>query len=398
MKGSVYKRGATWTAHIEFQDNTGKRRQRKRGGFRTEKLADLEVRKMLRAVDLGIAAAPDRITFGQYLKEWIDHREAMGSLERTTLDSYREKIRNYLEPMAGEIALQQLSAMDLDRTYRQMAERGLSARTIRYTHSIARKALSDAERLGVIEVNPAARANPPSSRSAQAPKFRVWSLEELATFLAYVEGKPYGVALAFAARTGVRRGEVCGLRWADLELSGDNPSATIRSNVVEVRGGGLDVKAPKSHRARAVSLDRTIVEQLRRHRVEQAEWRLAVGAGWRDLDLVFSQADGSYLRPDVLTRAFRRHAEGAELPIIRLHDLRHGHATELVEGGTDPATVSSRLGHATTQFTLDVYVKPSQDRQAAAVRSLADRLDAAISLPGPYQAPSGALVQVHRTW
>ena len=110
MKGSVYKRGATWTAHIEFQDNTGKRRQRKRGGFRTEKLADLEVRKMLRAVDLGIAAAPDRITFGQYLKEWIDHREAMGSLERTTLDSYREKIRNYLEPMAGEIALQQLNS------------------------------------------------------------------------------------------------------------------------------------------------------------------------------------------------------------------------------------------------------------------------------------------------
>ena len=196
MKGSVYKRGATWTAHIEFQDNTGKRRQRKRGGFRTEKLADLEVRRMLRAVDLGIAAAPDRITFGQYLKEWIDHREAMGSLERTTLDSLpREDPQLPRADGGGDRAPAAQRDGSSIGTYRADGRtRSRLLERFRYTHSIARKALSDAERLGVIEVNPAARANPPSSRSAQAPKFRVWNLEELATFLAYVEGKPYGVA------------------------------------------------------------------------------------------------------------------------------------------------------------------------------------------------------------
>lgn len=217
----------------------------------------------------------------------------------------------------------------------------------------------------------------------------VWNLEDSPRSPPTGRASPTGSLSRSQRVPGSGAVRVCGLRSADLELSGDNPSATIRSNVVEVRGGGLDVKAAKSHRARAFSLDRTIVGQLRCHRVEQAEWRLTVGAGWRDLDLVFSQADGSYLRPDVLTRAFRRHAERAELPIIRLHDLRHGHATELVEGGTDPTTVSSRLGHATTQFTLDVYVKPSQDRQAAAVRSLADRLDAAFPYQGPLPSPLG---------
>ena len=373
-RGSVYRRGSTWTAHVEYRDPSGERRQRKAGGHKTRAEAEEEVRRLLRSVDLGTAVSPDRITFAQYLHEWIDHREAMGALQRTTLDSYREKIRNYLEPLAGDVALQRLRALDLDRVYRTMASRDLSARTIRYTHSIARKALADAERQGLIETNPATRANPPTARAAKAPRFRVWTLAELAAFLDHVEGQAYGEALAFAALTGARRGEVCGLRWADVDL--EQRVATIRHNVVELQGGGVEVKAPKSHRERVVYFDPALVELLRRHRVAQAEWRLVVGEGWRDLDLVFPNPDGTHLRPDVLTRAFARHVKAAGLPAIRLHDLRHGHATALVESGADPATVSSRLGHATTQFTLDVYVKPSEARQAQAVDGLAALLTA----------------------
>jgi integrase len=218
----------------------------------------------------------------------------------------------------------------------------------------------------------ARRANPPTSRAARAPQFAVWSDAELARFLAHVEELPHGLALRFSALTGARRGEVCGLRWDDLNL--DAGTATIHDNVIELNGGGIHVDTPKNHRERSVALDADLVTRLRRHRAQQAEWRLLVGSGWRDRHLVFCAPDGDYLRPDVLSRRFRSYAEAAGLPPVRLHDLRHGHGTGLVEAGYDAKVVSTRLGHATTQFTLDVYVKPSAARQAEAAQAWADRI------------------------
>jgi integrase len=368
---SFYKRGATWTAHVQYRTPEGKRVQRKIGGFRTKEDARKEANRLERSADLGVAVAPDRITVGQYLEEWLAHREAMGDLKRSTLQSYRNKVRLYLEPALGPIRVQKLTALDLDRTYRAMANRGLSPRSIRYAHSIIHKALHDAERQGVVEHNVARRANPPSSKAARAPQFEVWSNAELARFLAHTDELPHGLALRFAALTGARRGEVCGLRWDDVDLEAG--VATIRHNVLELDGGGVYDDTPKNHRERAVALDDGLVAHLRRHRAQQAEWRLAVGQGWRDRGLVFCAPDGDYLRPDVLSRRFRSYAVEAGLPPVRLHDLRHGHGTGLVEAGYDPKTVSSS-GHATTQFTLDVYVKPSPERQAEAAQAFADRI------------------------
>ena len=370
MRGSTYRRGSGWTAHVEYVDTSGKRRQRKKGGFPTRKKAEAEVTRMLRSVELGTAVAPDRQTTEQYLLEWIDHRAAMGSLKASTVQSYRKKIRTYLIPALGHVPIQRLTATDLDRLYRDMAAKGLSARSIRYGHAIARKALADAERKGIIEHNPALRASPPSSRAARAPKFAIWSPVELGQFLAHIEGRPHAMALRFAALTGARRGEVCGLRWADVDLEAG--VAAVRQAVVELDGGEIHFDTPKAHKERAVALDSDTSTRLRRHRVEQNEWRLVMGAGWRDNDLVFPAPDGSPLAPNVLSNTFRRYLASSGLPTIRLHDLRHGHGSGLVDAGYDAATVSKRLGHATTQFTLDVYVKPSAERQAAAAEAFAD--------------------------
>lgn len=284
--------------------------------------------------------------------------------------------------------------LDLDGMYREMAENGLSPRSIRFAHSIAHKALADAERQGLVEFNAARRSNPPTSKSARAPKFRIWSAQELATFLAHSDSEPHGMAIRFAACTGARRGEVCGLRWADLDL--DAGQAVIHHALIEMEGGGVREDTPKNHRERPISLDDDLVVRLRRHRSEQNEWRLQVGAGWKDDDLVFCGPDGSYLRPDVLSRRFRAYAKDAGVPKIRFHDLRHGHASGLIEAGYDAATVSSRLGHATTQFTLDVYVKPSTERQSAAAQAFADRVQAASGQRAEKRFPTNPLPKASR--
>lgn len=371
MKGSVYKRGATWTAHVNMSQD-GQRRQAKRGGFRTKREAEDALRRLIDEMERAPALATERLTVADYLTEWLDHRVAMRSLKASTVQSYRSKIGTYIVPAVGAVPLRKLDARHLDALYRGMASKGLSARSIRYVHALIRKALHDAVRGGLIPTNAADRANPPSSSAARAPKFRVWTPGELATFLSRVESSEYGPAIRFAAMTGARRAEVCALRWGDLDLEAG--VATIRRSVTEIAGGRLIESSPKSGRERAVALDPATVAALKRHRAEQAAVRLMCGASWHDTDLVFPLGDGRPMRPDVLSNAFRRLATTAGVPRIRLHDLRHGHATVLVEAGVDPATVSSRLGHATTQFTLDVYVKPSVERQAQAAQIFADRI------------------------
>jgi integrase len=375
---SIYKRGATYTAHVQYRTADGERAQRKIGGFRTRKEAVAAANQIENNAIHGIAVAPDRLTVAGHLHEWIDHREAMGSLKRSTVQSYRTKIDSYIVPALGHIGLQRLTALDLDRLYR-------------YVHSIVHKALHDAERSGLVEHNVARRSNPPASKAAKAPKFAVWSDGELAAFLGHVDALPHGLAFRFAAFTGVRRGEVCGLRWADLDLAGG--TAMIRHAIVEVAGGGIHEETPKNHRERAVALDADLVARLRHHHVEQNKWRLVVGGGWRDHDAVFCGPGGDYVRPDVLSNRFRAYVAASGLPTIRLHDLRHGHATGLVASGIDAASVSARLGHATVQFTLDVYVKPSSARQANAAQAFADRI-AAVRLPSPTKCLPSAVGQV----
>jgi integrase len=369
-RGSVYKRGATWTAHIKWQHH-GQWRQRKTGGFATKKDAQRALDKMLHAVDLGAAVPADRLTVEQYLTGWLDHLTVVVGRKETTVYGYRATLWRYAVPAFGSVPVQKVATSDLDKLYASMAGRGLSARTIRYQHAVLRKAFGDAERQGLVGVNVALRAAPPSTIAARAPKLSTWTVEQLAEFLTFVTGRQHAEAIWFAAFTGCRRGEVLGLRWSDLDL--DAGTVAIAQTVTEA-GNRPVVTTPKNHRTRTVALDAGTVAMLRRHRRAQAEWRLHVGRHWRDLDLVFAGPDGGYARPAGLSQQFDRLVAASGLPRIRLHDLRHTHATLLVAAGEDPKLVSERLGHATVGFTLDRYVHPTVEQQAGAVDRFADRL------------------------
>lgn len=369
-RGSVYRRGATWTAHVKWQHQGGWK-QRKKGGHRTRRDAEQALTEMLGQLDLGVAVPADKLTVAGFLDGWLDHLEHVVGRKRSTVHGYRQTLLAYAVPAIGEMRVQKVTAADLDGIYRAMSRRGLSPRTVRYLYSILRKAFGDAERKGIVATNVVTRSTPPSTVAAKAPTFSIWTWDELGSFLDHIDGRPHAAAITFAAFTGVRRGEVIGLRWSDVDL--EHRQAVIVQTVTEV-GSELVVGTTKSHRSRPVGLDDELVALLRRHRVAHNEWRLTMGRHWIDRDLVFPDAAGDFVRPETLSQQFDRLVATAGVPRIRFHDLRHTHATLLAEDGKNPKLISERLGHATVAFTLDRYVKVSTDTQIEAANDFSRRL------------------------
>jgi integrase len=302
---------------------------------------------------------------------WLDRCQVRG-LRPGTLRSYRFSVKLYVMPYIGDLLLSELRAQDLNELYgvllrsgKRGGAAGVGPRTVRYAHTILRRALADAVRLGMIEMNVALAADPPSARSAQAAPRPTWSAEELRRFLKAAKDEPHYAAYYLAAATGVRRSELLGVRWSDVDLE----RAEMRIvQVLIVLGSALHVGLPKSDRGRRViALDETTVSVLRRHRLTQADHAWAVGRKATSEGLVFCQPDGSPIHPAVFSYYFQRIVARAGVPRIVVHDLRHTHATLALELGIHPKIVSERLGHASVVITLDTYshALPSLQRQAA---------------------------------
>jgi integrase len=230
-------------------------------------------------------------------------------------------------------------------------------------------ALRDAARWGYLARNVADTADLPKGST---PEMRVWSPEQLRAFLAHVRAflahmraDPLYAAWMLFATTGMRRGEVAGLRWADVDLDAGRVSPRRPRVVVNYE---VVVSEPKTAKGRrSLALDPATVAALREHRARQAEQRLAVGPRWQDSGLVFTWPDGRAVHPQRFSNWFEQHARAAGLPRIRLHDVRHSYATAALAAGIPAKVVSERLGHATIAITMDTYshVLPGLDEHAA---------------------------------
>jgi integrase len=384
MQGHVRKRVHTtkdgrqtvnWYVVVDLaRGSDGKRRQKWHGGFRTRKEAEAERARIVNELNGGGYLEPSSITLEEWVRDgWLPTTKS--GVKPSTHHSYERNLELHVLPRLGRSELRQLTPSALNRVYaellaegHQTQDRGLSAKTVRYIHTIIHKALADAVDAGLLGTNVAERAKPPRPRSTQPAEITFWEPEELREFLEFVSGHRLEAAWHLAAMTGMRRGEVLGLRWQDVDLNGARVS--VRQALVSV-GYHVLMSSPKNHQARVIDLDPGTVEQLRRQWERQLVDRRDWGSECEDRDLVFCLENGTPHHPHCLSQAFERLVEKSGLPRIRLHDLRHTHATIAVRAGVPVKVISERLGHESPAFTLKQYAHVIPGMQAEAASAIA---------------------------
>ena len=386
MQGHIHKRVRTdrhgketvrWYVVLDLgfgQD--GRRRQKWHGGFRTRREAEAARAQLVTDVNTGSYVLPGRTTLTEWIREtWLPMTEPR--IKPTTFHSYRQNLELHVIPVLGQKRLQQLTPPMLTGLYGRLAQaseerQGLSAKTISYIHSTLHKVLSDAVDAGLLVKNVAAAAKPPRPNRRATGGIQAWEPDELARFLDAVRGTRLGAIWRISAMTGMRRGEVLGLRWCDLDL--DRARLSVRQALVAV---GYEVvhSTPKSHRARVIDLDAETVAQLRAHRLRQDEERAEWGADCQDHDLVVAKENGEAIHPHTFSQAFERLIEKAGLPRIRLHDVRHTHATLALKAGVPVKVISERLGHESPAFMLKQYAHVIPGMQAEAAAQVAALID-----------------------
>jgi integrase len=383
MRGHIHRRvrrtrsgreTTLWYVVVDVGGSTvGRRRQKWHGGSPTRREAEVARAKIVSDLHAGSYVAPDRATLGDWVREnWLPMIE--GRIKPSTFDSYRRNMELHVLPALGARSLQQLTPAMLNTLYAELATLGnsrgpLNPKTVSYIHAIIHKALADAVDFGVVAINVAERAKPPRPSRRAAREIECWEPEELACFLNHVRGTRLEAAWRLAAMTGMRRGEILGLRWSDVDLH--SARISVRQALVSVAYAVLE-STPKTHQARVIDLDSDTVETLQAHRKKQATERMEWGADYRDKDLVVAKQNGEPIHPHSLSQAFERLVKRTGLRRIRLHDLRHTHATIAVKAGVPVKVVSERLGHENPAFTLRQYAHVVPGMQAEAAEKIAE--------------------------
>lgn len=360
MKGHVRARGKnTWALVIELDRDpvTGKRRQKWITVKGNKKEAERRLAQTLHEMNMGAYAAPAKVSLGAFLERWLEHVQT--TVRPVTFDSYRTLVHRHITPTLGHMPLTRLQTLDLQQFYAAKLRDGrsdgkpggLSPRTVRYLHGLLREALGYAVRWNLVSRNIAEAADPPrqSKRNAQA-----LDTHEIQAFLAALQGDRLYAFYLLALTTGLRRGELLGLRWQDVDLG--SGWLVVRQTLVVVNGKPtIQDEAKNRSSLRPVSLPAVAVEALRNHKFKQTEERMVFGEEYQGNDLVFCAIQGQPLNPSNLRRSFKRLLTDAGLPEIRIHDLRHTHATMLLSAGVNLKLVADRLGHSTTRMTADTY-------------------------------------------
>lgn len=381
--------------------HTVERRQQFVQGLRTRAEAVAARAKAVAAFAQNDYVARDRESVAEFLEqEWLPSLKASGKVRASTLVAYTTHVTKHLVPSLGHVELQRLSTPQINTLYGNLGKpsdgrRALSAGTRRRIHATLHHALADAVRWHRLTRNPADAADLPRQPRQGERAMKTWTKEELAAFLDFVHNERLFALWRLLAMSGCRRGEALGATWQDIDLKAGR--IAIRRARVQV-GYAVEVADTKTGRSRLISLDGGTVAALKDYRSLREDECALRSVKLQEGDFVFCSEDGQPLHPDGVTSAFDRHqkslrahlveehkklhpddSEAPVFPRIRLHDLRHTHATLMLAAGVHPKVVSERLGHASISMTLDVYshaIPALQESAAALVAALVDAVEA----------------------
>jgi integrase len=316
----------------------------------------------------GILPGPANLTVDRYLTSWLAD-SVKGTVSRATYAAYKRDVHHHIIPALGRRKLRELTAGDIRRLYRKMAEKGLKDRSIEYVHTTLRKSLKAAVVDRLITHNPTDGVKPPKTPAGAAKESKaLLNPYQVKALLEAASESRFESLYVVAIHTGLRRGELLGLKWADVDLEAG--TLTVRRSL-DVDG---TFKTPKNRAARrTLRLTPRALEALKAHKVCQNAERLQAGSDWQDHGLVFSNTLG---RPMNAGNFYRREFQ----PLLKragladegftIHSLRHTFATTLAEKGVHPSTAQKMLGHSDIRMTLAIYTHVTDDMQDAATAAL----------------------------
>ncbi len=358
---------------------TGKQIQRSITG-KTQKEVAQKLKAVTTSIDSGTYVAPSKMTVGQWLDIWS--AEYLGGVKPKTVESYKCQIKNHIKPALNVIKLDALTTPMIQSLYNNLYRSkedggvGLSAKSVGIVHGVLHKALQQAVFVGYIRFNPADACELPR---VERKEITPLDSDAIAAFIKAVHGHKFEAVYLTMLFTGMRRGEICGLKWDCVDL--EKGTILINKQLQNIPGkpGEFRLASTKNSKGRSITVAKTVVELLKEYKRQQEEMKKAVGPLWKEEGYVFTNEIGNHLSPNTLYHNYKRLVTSIGLPDARLHDLRHSYAVAALRAGDDIKTVQGNLGHHTASFTLDVYghvtdemKKDSADRMERFIKGVSE--------------------------
>lgn len=355
-EGTIYKRAdGRWCASVSLEFG-----KRKSLYGKTRREVAQKLNAAIRAKQEGLPLPSERQTVEQYLKQWLE--SVKPSLRPSTHLRYEQLVRIHALPYLGKLAISRVKPDHLQRLYAERLKAGQSAASVRQLHAVLHRAFRQATRWGIVGRNVADLVSAPRVSRSQ---MQTLDPEQTRLLLEAAAGDRLEALYAVAISTGMRQGELLALRWRDIDL--EARSISVRNTLQRTANGHILGDPKTSHSRRRIQLTTAGAEALQRHKVRQNEERLRVGAAWQNLDFVFCDEAGGFIKEwNLRKQCFLPLLKRAGLPSIRFHDLRHTAASLMMGKGVHPKIVSEMLGHSQVSITLDLYshVTPTMQREA----------------------------------
>ncbi|RKF45300.1 integrase [Bacillus wiedmannii] len=370
MQGSVKKDKKTgkyfYIVDIGIDPLTGKRKQKKKRGFNSKKEAENALTKLLLEVNTGTYVEPSKLLYGEYLENWFNTKKhSVGIQTAKVLKGY---LNSRIMPSLGNIKLAKLTSLHMQNYVNLLRDEGLKRGTIEKIIKIIRNSLEHAIDLELITKNIAAKTKLPK---ADKEELTVWNEQEVQLFLKAAQDIRYSIVFHMALVTGMRQGELLGLRWKDVDL--EKGHLTI-SQTLSHDGKTFLLGGKTKSSLRKILLPASTIAKLKKHRAVILKEKLSQGEEYQDNDLVMCTPFGTPINPANVRRSLNALIQKAAVPKVRFHDLRHTHATLLLAKGVNVKVISERLGHSNIKITLDTYSHVLPTMQEDAVNKIEEIL------------------------